>query len=161
MHQQSGTCVNLVAGVTSADLLSAEPQLMTTQLEKAEMVEVVVVDEVVVDEMVVDADEEVETLSLVKESLLAELDVERDEMRRKLLALGTTAVSQDFADGNEEVLDGWVEEVYKKESEEKATDTEISVLAGNGNHNDCYDKNNDQKNANKNLDRNALATKLN
>ena len=123
--QQSGTCINLVAGVTSADQLSAEPQLMTTQLEKAEMVEVVVdADEMVVDEdkvveeMVVDADKavdgmvvdannkEVETLTLVKESLLAELDVERDEMRRKLLANRTRVANQEFAaDGSEEVLD--------------------------------------------------------
>ena len=121
MQQQSGTCVNLVAGVTSADLLSAEPQLMTTQLEKAEMVEVVVVDEVVVDE-----DKEVETLTLVKESLLAELDVERDEMRRKLLANRTRVANQEFAaDGSEEVLDDrWVEKVYKYKKENESDDQE-------------------------------------
>ena len=54
---------------------------MTARLEKLEKAE-----------MVVDVDtdeEEVETLTLVKESLLAELDVERVEMRGKLLAFGS------------------------------------------------------------------------
>ena len=61
-------CNSPLAGVTSsADLPSAAPQLMTPRLEKLERAEMVK------DKM---EEEEVETLALVKESLLAELEVE-------------------------------------------------------------------------------------
>ena len=80
------------------------PQLMTTRLEKLEMV-------------VVDTDEEeLEVLTLAKESLLAELDVEKVEMRRKLLAFGSL-----IGDGGE-VLE--IENGYEGETD---------------NHDDCSD----------------------
>merc|ERR1711974_295738 len=85
-------------------------------------------------------EEEVETLTLVKESLLAELNVEEAEMRRKLLAFGSM-VSQECAGGSEEVLeveDGWEEEEEEEASGEKVADRDL-VETGNSNlHNENY-----------------------
>ena len=104
---------------------------MTPRLEKLERGEMVKV----VDTM---DEEEVETLTLVKESLLAELNVEEAEMRRKLLAFGSM-VSQECAGGSEEVLeveDGWEEE--EEASGEKVADRDL-VETGNSNlHNENY-----------------------
>ena len=108
-------CNSPLAGVTSsADLPPAAPQLMTPRLEKLERAEMVK------DKM---EEEEVETLALVKESLLAELEVEEAEMRRKLLAIGSM-VSQECAGG--EVVE--VEKDLEEENEsggENATDRDL------------------------------------
>ena len=107
------------------------PLLVTTQLRKSEKEEMVVVG------ADVGVGSGADDLALEKECLLAELDVERDEMRRRLLAFEMTRGGREYVDGNE-VEEEWKEKVCEKSSEEeKCLDKDV-VPTGNGKAEKCF-----------------------
>ena len=107
------------------------PLLVTTQLRKSEKEEMVVVG------ADVGVGSGADDLTLEKECLLAELDVERDEMRRRLLAFEMTRGGREYVDGND-VEEEWKEKVCEKSSEEeKCLDKDV-VPTGNGKAEKCF-----------------------
>ena len=95
---------------------------MTTQSRRSEKEEMVVVG------ADVGVGSGADDLALEKECLLAELDVERDEMRRRLLAFEMTRGGREYVDGND-VEEEWKEKVCEKSSEEeKCLDKDVVLV---------------------------------